>query len=87
MADPIKYLVVCDHPEMNRRHFIADIDDERPTGAVRIQLYRGVVSTLVTPANKRGSRRRIPFTCTACRLNVELQETSVADLLLAQRGE
>jgi len=66
-AEPIRYMVVCDHPDIDRRYFVADIDDERPLGgAVRIRIDRGVISTLVTPANKRGSRRRIPFRCGAC---------------------
>jgi hypothetical protein len=75
-------MVVCDHPDMNRRYFVADIDDERPNGGtVHIQIYRGQISTLVTPMNKRGSRRSIPFACAACSRCIELQETSLPDLL------
>jgi len=75
-------MVVCDHPDMNRRYFVADIDDDRPSGGtVHIQIYRGHISTFVTPMNKRGSRRNIPLTCGACSLYAELQETSVPDLL------
>lgn len=81
-TESIRYMVVCDHPEMNRRYFVADIDDDRPNGGpVHFQIYRSGMGTTVKAMNKRGSRRSIPFACGACTLYVELQETSLPDLL------
>jgi hypothetical protein len=75
-------MVMCDHPEMDRRYFVADIDDDRPNGgSVHFQIYRGGMGTTVKTMNKRGSRRSVPFSCGACTLYVELQETSLPDLL------
>lgn len=81
MADPVRFQVVCDHPEQNRRYLVADITDHRPDGGIDVELFRGGVGTRLVPANKRGSRRRIPMRCGACHLNVELEETSLPDLL------
>lgn len=84
MSEPIRYMVVCDHPEEKRRYFVADIDDDRPIGGtVRFDLYRGGFGALVEPANKRGARITVPFTCGAsgCKRHVELRETSLPDLL------
>lgn len=76
IAEPIRYMVVCDHPEINRRYYVADIDDDRPSGGrVHFQLYRGEMATTATALNKRGSRRVIPFACGVCLLKVEIQET------------
>lgn len=79
-AEPIRYMVACDHPE--RCYFVADIDDHRPSGGtVHLRLYRGGVATRVAAANKLGSRRSIPFRCGACSRNVELEETSLPEVL------
>lgn len=81
MADPVRFRVVCDHPEQNRRYLVADITDHRPDGGIDVELFRGGVGTRLVPTNKRGSRRRIPMRCGACELNVELEETSLPELL------
>jgi hypothetical protein len=81
-AEPIRYMIVCDHPEMGRRYFVADIDDHRLIGGrVHFQLYRGEMATTATALNNRGSRRVIPFACGVCRLRPEIAETSLPDLL------
>lgn len=81
MADPVRFRVVCDHPEQNRRYLVADIADHHPEGGIDVELFRGGMGTRLVPTNKRGSRRRIPMRCGACPLNVELEETSLPDLL------
>lgn len=85
MSESIRYMVVCDHPEMNRRYFVADINDDRPSGGqVRFDLYHGVLSAYARSINRRGDYWTvIPFTCGApgCDLNVELRQSSLAELL------
>lgn len=79
--EPIRYMVVCDHPEQNRRYLIVDIDDNRPAGGIRFDPSRDGYSTTVAPRNKLGSRQWFRLTCGACSLNLELSDTSVPELL------
>lgn len=82
MPEPIRYRIVCDHPELDRRYIIADIDDDRPVGGtVNIELYQRDSSTTAAPMNRRGSRRSIPLACGACGLNAEMQQTSLPELI------
>lgn len=80
--EPIRYMVVCDHPELNRRYYVADIDDSRPVGGgIEVLPTGAFLGTTVEPMNKRGSRTVYPFTCGGCSLDVSLQATSLPDLL------
>jgi hypothetical protein len=76
---PIRYTVMCPHPE-GPCH-VADLDDDRPTGGgVRVENFRSH-STPIAPRNRLGSRRRVVLACELCPTNVELADTSLADLL------
>ncbi|TXI55812.1 MAG: hypothetical protein E6Q57_00215 [Mycobacterium sp.] len=84
-GEPIRYAVVCDHPELDRRYFVADINDDRPNGGgIEWRIYRGDYTTFFEAVNKRGSRTTpIPFGCGAegCNLLAELQESTLPELL------